>query len=279
MPVAVWPQQVAASAGSPFRKTHSGDHPTPSPPTPSARLAGVRKTSPRTQTCTFQGSQRFKHQIPRVKKENCGGRGKKKKARIVGPPSSPLRSPDRRTPPGRTRWPNLVWPKLVTPPKQKELARFQDEVSQLRTQLASRPNAPPLPQAPPPVPASVGGYSPLLPPSFHQLGSVKPRCDVHRSEVRQGRQCHMHGCHTVVSRFCASGFYTLRCTLHRSRHGLFVAGASFEPFKANLSLFEPLGWSTNNVVTLILNPFCGHHTSISAPTKNQSDVGCGHHWG
>ena len=48
---------------------------------------------------------------------------------------------------------------------QREIARLQDEVSQMRTQLASRPHAPPpVPQAPPPVPAP-----PVLPPRPHLL--------------------------------------------------------------------------------------------------------------
>ena len=130
---------------------------------------------------------------------------------------------------------------------QREIARLPDEVSQMRTQLASRPHAPPpVPQAPPPVPAplvpplpptppSVGGNSPLLcrhvgcstavsascPVRFCQTHCTSPRCNVHRSETRQGRQCRM-GCHTVVPRSCASGFCTVHCTslrstLHRRR--------------------------------------------------------------
>ena len=128
---------------------------------------------------------------------------------------------------------------------QREIVRLRDEVSQLRSQLACRPQPSPPTQhepqqvCPPPPPlAPVGdGDSRLVcrragcsnevasscPVRFCQAHCTSPRCNAHGSPVTsQVRQCRMRGCRSSVPRSCASGFCALhctssRCSLHRRR--------------------------------------------------------------
>ena len=129
----------------------------------------------------------------------------------------------------------------------REIVRLRDEVSQLRSQLVSRPQ-PPLPTQPepqqvcppppPPLAPSMGdGDSRLVcrragcsnevssscPVRFCQAHCTSPRCNAHRPPVTsQVRQCRLRGCRSSVPRSCASGFCALhctsgRCSLHRRR--------------------------------------------------------------
>ena len=82
-------------------------------------------------------------------------------------------------------------------PCQRETARLNDVVSQMRTQLASRPHASPLvPQAPPPLPAPPVPPPPPTPPS---VGGNSPLC-------------RHAGCSNAVSASCPVRFCQMHCT-------------------------------------------------------------------
>ena len=105
---------------------------------------------------------------------------------------------------------------------QREIVSPRDDVSQLRSQLASRPQPPPpttqpepqqVPPLPPPIPAVGRGDSRLVcrrvgcsnevssscPVRFCQAHCTSPRCNAHGSPVsNQVRQCRTRGCHSAV---------------------------------------------------------------------------------
>ena len=100
-----------------------------------------------------------------------------------------------------------------------DIACLWDEVSQIRTQLASGLFLL-LPWEATVLCFAATLFVPPQSPRLAQFGSA--RRNVHRSEARQVRQCRMRGCHTAVPRSCDSGFCvvhctSLRCTLHRRR--------------------------------------------------------------